>query len=234
MNLPKLETPIHLITLPISKQKLEIKPYVLQMEKSFLTTINSEKSEEIYNTFKTLVNSCVVTKDFEIEDLNMNDFFYLLIQIRMKSNGEEIDVSYACSECKKMSECTFNLEKAISVENIEKIKDVVKITDDLTLEITNPPTKALFSLDEEDDDLTSMLNIIASSVSKVIYKDEIFTEFSTKELTENILGNLTQTEFQKMNDCVDALAKLTIKFEFTCVNCGHKNTAEVENILTFF
>jgi hypothetical protein len=48
--LPQLELPVHIIELPVSKQKVKITPFVVKQEKSLLTSIteNAQDNLEIF------------------------------------------------------------------------------------------------------------------------------------------------------------------------------------------
>jgi hypothetical protein len=145
----------------------------------------------------------------------------------MKSNGEMINLSVPCQKCDKKIDVELDLEKSIIIENDEKLKQIVKVNKDISLEI-QPVTIASFFNDEYD-----VLNIIASSVSKVIFDNKVYMDFSREELIEKILGNMIKKDFSKVSKAIDSLVKLKLKFEYTCIHCKHKNIKETDKIVDF-
>ncbi len=229
MNLPKLDKPIHIIILPVSGQKIEIQPFVIKQEKSLLTSIDKKKKDELILIFEKLINDCVITENFDVKSLNMTDFFYLVLNIRMKSTGENINGTLICSECKKNTEFDINLEESISIENPECLSIIVKVNNGLSLKIIPTNINTLFN--KEDIDI---IDIVSSSIDSVIYKKEIYTEFSQEELKNNILDVLTKMDFDKISEGMSSLAKMIIKFDFVCINCKHKNNYLTDDITVFF
>lgn len=229
MALPKLELPIHKIVLPISKQKIDFRPFVMREEKSFLTSINTENKEDIVELFKTLVNACVLTETFKIEQLNVVDLFYLILQIRMKSTGETIEGKLKCSECGKDSDFSINLEEALKIQNQEHIDYLVTINKDLSLQLVPPKIEMMLSL----KDMTKF-QIIGSSIKSVLFKNIVYTDFDQAELEENILSNLTQKDFDVIGSGMEQLARIVIDFDFTCTRCAKPQHYFSDDIIGFF
>ncbi len=229
MALPILQVPIHSITLPVSKKIIEIKPFVIKEEKSLLTSINTENKEEILKIFNILIENCVVTKDFNIKELNMVDFFYLILSIRMKSTGEEIEGSLKCKYCKKNTLFAVNLEESLKFENINKEIETVSVNDKLVVQMILPNINLLF-----ENDKLEVIDLICSSIKSIVYEEIVYNDFTIKEFKENILFNLTNQEIKKISDGLERLPKIKIAFKFICTNCGKENEFETEEIIDFF
>jgi hypothetical protein len=232
MTLPSLKLPVHIIELPVSKKKVEIRPYVIKEEGSILTTLQSNDEEEVFSLFKRIINSCLLDETLIIEELNMPDFFFLLLQIRMKSNGEVIDGSGKCSGCGKGTEFSVNIEESIVIENEDKIKDVVNVTDNIQLKICLPVVSNLFSMDEKDLFKSSM-DLVAASIDTVIFDKKVYQDFTKEDLIENILGNLTKKQFAKITDAIDGLVKIKVALKYVCNSCGAPNIEEVSDLVNF-
>ncbi len=237
MALPTLKLPTHKITLPFSKQEIEIRPYVIKEEGTILTMLEGKKTVDVDVTdvYKRIISNCVVTKDFVTSKLNMHDFFYLIIQIRMKSHGEVVETISVCDKCKKKSEFDLNLEEAIKVSNEDKLTSLVKINKELVLEITTPNIDVILDLSEsKSNNVEYTIQFVANSITKVIWSEKIYKDFAPAELITNILENLTQKEFKKITKEIEQLAKLILKFNFTCMHCGQVNQKTVDNVMDFF
>ena len=239
MSLPSLKLPTHEVVLPFSKKTVEIKPYIIKEEGSILTMLNNKKNidKESTKVFKRILDCCVVSEDFDYSELNLYDFLYLIMQIRMKSHGESITGMLKCEKCGKQTEFTINLDSAMAVSNEEKISQMVTINEDLMLEVVVPNIDIVIELAENQDDLNELeysIRYVAGSISKVVYEEQIYKDFTPEELTENILNQLTQEQFEKIAKGMDELAKLTLSFDYTCYNCRETSHHVVENILDFF
>mgnify|MGYP005845161815 CR=1 FL=1 len=229
MNLPKFETPIHYITLPISEKEIQIRPFVIKEEKALLTSINSDNKEEVIKTFDKIIEICVLNRDeVDIRNLNLIDFLYVLIYIRLKSLGEDVEGSGKCSSCGKQSEFTFNLEDSLYVDNKDKEKVMVKIDDSLTLELKSASANVFF---EEDPSIT---DVIAASVSKVVFNKKVYKDFEREELKENILGNFTKKNFESISEKMDELPNMYVKFNYVCNHCQAMNEFYTEEVMDFF
>jgi hypothetical protein len=229
MGLPVLQLPVHVLELPISKRKIKYRPFVLKEEKSLLTSINTENKEDVLKMFNLLVENCILEDGFEVRALNLVDFFYLLLHIRMKSTGENIDGNQQCAKCKKTTEFSVNLEDSIVIENSDCVEALVQVNEKLAVKIVPPKMTALF--DSEDH---TPIDILASGIETVIYEEEVHTGFTTEQLITNILSNIPKLELDKISDGMENLATMSIKFNYVCNACAHVNEYKTQNISDVF
>jgi hypothetical protein len=228
MALPILELPIHIITLPISKQKVEFRPFVIKEEKSFLTSINTDKKEDILRMFNILIENSIVSKDFDIKKLNIIDFFYLILNIRMKSTGEDISGQLHCHHCNKKTDFTANLEESMLIENQENVKILIKVNENLSLSVGPPRINVLFETED-----SNVIDILASSILTVIYDEKVYTDFSIEEVKNNILQNLPKVSLEGISEKMEGLAKMKLKIKFICNNCTKESEFVTDNIMDF-
>jgi hypothetical protein len=218
-----------MLELPVSKRKVQYKPFVIKEEKSFLTSINTDNQEDIISLFEILVKNCVIDDDFDVKELNVVDFFFLIIHIRMKSTSEMLDGKLECSHCKKSTEFQVNLEKSLVINNPENTKVAVKVNDVLGLELVPPKIEAFFNKEK-----ATIVDVIANSISTVIHDDKVYDDFTLEELRSNILDNLVKKEFDIISQGMGELAKLTTEFKYVCMNCAKQNEYKTDNIVNFF
>jgi hypothetical protein len=228
MTLPILQLPIHSIELPVSKKVVQFNPFVIKEEKSFLTSINTEDQKDVINLFHVLVKNCVIG-DLDVKMLNVVDFFYLIIHIRMKSTSEMLEGKLDCPKCKKTTEFEVNLEESLIVRNPDVSVFTCKVNDKLTLELT-PPRIEAFTLQEK----ASIVDIIAHSIKTVVYEGKVYDNFEIEELHRNILDNLVKKEYDSIAEGMSKLAKLSTKFKYACMNCSKTSEYETDNIVNFF
>jgi hypothetical protein len=228
-TLPVLDLPEHKIKLPISEETVQIRPFVIKQEKSLLSSLDDDLKNNI-EIFKKLVKGCVIG-EIDPNELNLVDFFYLVITIRAKSNGEIVQAKVPCDYCEKKSEFEFDIEKAIKLKNKDNKTINCKITDDLSLKLVLPKIQDINFNDFENTE--NVLDFIASHIDTVIYQEQIYNKFTKEELIENIIGNLAQKDIKKISENIDKLAKLYLEVEFTCNSCQKINKFETEDIMDF-
>lgn len=233
-KLPTLQLPIHNIELPYSKQKLKIKPFIIKEELSLLTMLSTDNNEDIVSAFSSLIENCVLDENFSINDLCFIDFCYLLLFIRMKSSGEMLDLRQNCSSCGKNNDFQINLEDSIKFENLETKKLKCKLDNELMLEIVPAKIKTLLEIEKIKDTKQQMFYVIGSIISKVIFKETIYTEFTIEELIENIVSNLTRKQMDLINKEIQKLPQMFIEYKFICLNCNTENIRKISNIKEFF
>jgi hypothetical protein len=229
MGLPVLELPIHIIELPVSKKQIQYKPFVIKEEKSLLTSINTDNQEDIVKLFEILVKNCVVGDDIDIDKLNIVDFFYLIIHIRMKSTSEVLDGKLECEHCKKQTEFEVNLEESLVIHNPENTSATIEINDKLGIEVAPPRIEGFFQQEE-----ATIMDVIANSINTIIYDNKVYNDFTMEELHTSILHNLTKKDFDKIAEGINTLAKLTTEFKYVCMNCAKTGEYKTDNIVNFF
>ena len=93
-HLPTFET-----TLPITKQQVTFRPFVMKEEKLLLLASESDDRESIYRALNDAIKAC--TNDVVSCDTHpMVDVQKLFLDIRGKSVGEIIEFNLVCGNCK--------------------------------------------------------------------------------------------------------------------------------------
>lgn len=225
MSLPKLSAPIHTIELPVTKQIIDFQPFLVKQEKSMLTSIDPKKKDEAVKIFKKLLQDCVITEDFDIASLNIVDFYYLVLYIRMKSSGEMIDGQLPCKECKKKTTFEINLEESIEIINKDVLYKTVKVNERVSLKLIPTNVNSLFIKKEVE-----LVDLVAGSVDKVIIDTTIYKDFTQEELIENVFSTFTKINYDKISNGLEQLVRLIVKFDYICIHCGHKNNHKTDDI----
>ena len=95
--LPKLDVPIYDLTLPLSKKKIQIRPFLVKEEKIFLMATEADDEESVLTAIKQIVNNCCLTEDIDIDTLPISDLEYIFFNLRARSIGEIVDLKYKCN-----------------------------------------------------------------------------------------------------------------------------------------
>jgi hypothetical protein len=121
------------IETPGSRKIYELKPLVTHSMKYILQYENDPSAENIEKALDQILTESILTKDFNIDDLYLQDRFYLTMMLRMKTKGEEFTWNWDCPSCKNPNITTIDL-LSLPVKALDStIEKKVKIHDSLTL-----------------------------------------------------------------------------------------------------
>lgn len=240
MALPKIDTPIYDLELPLSKKKIRFRPFLVKEQKNLLMAMESGERESIEQNVKQVLNNCTVTEGIDIEKLPVIDIEYYFLQLRARSVGEVVENKYRCDNtvddrtCGNIMETSLNLLD-IKVEGIVEGKDVIELTDTISIKLKYPEFSVLNKLSKLTNVSDIAFEMIAESV-EYIYDGEQFyyaKEVETKEIVE-FIESLNQQQFSKIEDFFANLPKIEKKIEMKCSRCGFEHKLDVEGLESFF
>ena len=240
MALPKIDTPIYDLELPLSKKKIRFRPFLVKEQKNLLMAMESGDRESIEQNVKQVLNNCTVTEGIDIEKLPVIDIEYYFLQLRARSVGEVVENKYRCDNmveekpCGNIMETSLNLLE-IKVGNIVEGNDVIELTDTISIKLKYPEFSVLNKLSKLTNVSDIAFEMIAESV-EYIYDGEQFyyaKEVESKEIVE-FIESLNQQQFSKIEDFFANLPKIEKKIEMKCSRCGFEHTLDVEGLESFF
>lgn len=239
--------------MPGSGERIKFKPISTGQLKKLLVYENETRKSIIDDVIDSLISDCVVSENFNINDLYLLDRFYLMLQIRMKSKGEEYEIVYKCPECGMEVYRTVDLTELDVVpydknntEHFIKCNDKVEIyVDFLTRgeekELSQDLQKELGEI-KVDKDGEFDNRFLGSYALKYI-------EYSIKKIKINSTGDIVDLSKEEKEEVIDSLTEENIvairnwyddnKFgvDFTInLECphGHENKIELPTDRIFF
>jgi hypothetical protein len=240
MPLPKIDTPVYDLTLPLSKKKIRYRPFLVKEQKNLLMALESDDQESIQENIKQVLTNCTLTKNVDIEELPVVDIEYFFINLRAKSVGEVVENKYRCEnvvegkKCNNVMEHTLNLLE-IKVEGVKKDNDVIELTDKISVKMRYPKFSILKNIKDMQKMTDIAMQMIAESI-EYIYDGKQFyysNEVSVNELVE-FVESLSQKQFEKIENFFRELPKLERKIEMTCSKCGFVHKFNLEGLENFF
>lgn len=229
MSLPKYDSrPIQEIKLPISKEKISIKPYKVVQEQNILESMldENDKLNFLINIKNILKEN--ITGEFDIDNMFVMDLIFLNMKLRSISKSEMFEFTMSCSneECKKYKksvEYVKPIEDILFIKNSNEVKKIVKVDDNLSIELipaklnyidylsnkTANNKKVDFSILEDEElekrftfeTVELALTNIAFSISKVIFMEDEKPKVYDKFSIEELIENVLSnlTESQIKN-----------------------------------
>lgn len=240
MPLPKIDTPIYDLTLPLSNKKIRFRPFIVKEQKNLFMALESNDDEAIQENIKQVLRNCTLTDGVDIDDLPVVDIEYYFINLRAKSVGEIVENKYRCEniveekKCNNIMDISLNLTD-IKVEGVVKGNDIIQLTDKISIKLKYPKFSILKSIRNMDKMTEIAMRMVAESI-EYIYDSEQFyyaNEVSVEELIE-FVESLNQKQFQQIEKFFQEMPKLEKKIKMTCRKCGFKHSLDIEGLENFF
>jgi hypothetical protein len=234
MGLPILETPMHSCVLPSSNERVEFRPFLVGEQKILMIAQESDDQNTQVKEMIRLINVCC--DDITAEKLPTIDLEYLFLQIRIKSVGETSDISMKCSKCETENNFTVDLETA-KVKREKEVSNIVKLTNDISIELQFANYEAMKGLDITTDDTNTVeaFKLMERCIVAVIQGEEVFTtdDFTEKELTK-FMDSMSLEMFDGVQKYLGSAPVLSIVTEYKCKTCESQETVKLEGIGNFF
>lgn len=241
--LPKLDVPIYDLTLPLSKKKIQIRPFLVKEEKIFLMAAEADDENSVLSAVKQIVNNCCLTENIDIESLPISDIEYIFFNLRARSISEIVELKYKCNNKVYVGEeeknCGNLVEFEVNVLEIEpKIPEnhtnKIELSPTMGIVMKYPNFKLLDKINSTSE--TEMLMETTLGCIDYIYDDEeLFyaKDVTKKELTE-FLESMNRPQFLKLQEFFETIPKISKEVDFKCNQCGYEEKIVVEGIQNFF
>jgi hypothetical protein len=242
MALPKIATIKHELTLPSSGEKVTFRPFLVKEEKILMMALQSGEARDMVRGLKEIIVNCV-DKDLKIDTLPPFDLEYIFLQLRARSIGDIIPISYSIPEelCKdEKKACAFETElnfDDIKVEKNENHKDLIDLTDTIKVKMRYPDMEASATMTgvEGEDIVNKTFDIIKQCIEYVVDGEEMhkLTDY-TKQESDEFLNSLSTHQFKEIQTFFDTMPKLKHEMTAKCTVCGKENERILEGMGDFF
>lgn len=241
--LPKLDTPIYNIELPLTKKKLRYRSFLVKEEKILLMAMESEEEENIMNAVKQVVNNCCLD-EIDVDDLPLVDLEYFFMRLRARSVSEVSELQYKCNNRVKDSEgnekvCGNLVEINVNLLEIEPEFDPnhtnkIELTDKMGMIMKYPNVK-MINESLGDTEFERIMNIILNCVDYIYDEDNVYhrKDISKEELTE-FVESMNSAQFEKVQNFFSTIPKMKKTLHFHCGKCGYDENIVVEGMQNFF
>lgn len=239
MALPKIDTPVYELDLPVSKKHIRFRPFLVKEQRNLLMALEANDPETIQQNIRQTLVNCILT-DVNIDTLPIIDVEYLFLHLRARSVGEIVQNKYRCNndvggkECGNIMEVDVNVLD-VKVEMDENIKDEIQITDKITVKLRYPQFSVIKRATNINSATDLALDMVAEAIEYVYDGEQFFyaNECDPEELIE-FVESLNQEQFNKLEGFFSHLPKLEKTIEMTCSKCGYNHKLEVQGLESFF
>jgi hypothetical protein len=240
MALPKIDSPIFELTLPLSKKLVRFRPFLVKEQRNLMMAMEADEKETIEKNIKQVLHNCTLTENIDIDDLPIIDIEYYFIQLRARSVGEVVQNKYRCENkvedksCGNLMEVNINLLD-IKITESQESNSEIQLTDKIMIKLSYPKFSALDSVKNSKSSTDIAFEMIVNSVEHIFDGEQFYyANETTKEELIEFIESLNQEQFSKIEDFFDNLPVLNKQIEMDCKKCGFHHTIEVEGLENFF
>lgn len=194
--------------LPGSWEKVKFRPLTTAQLKRLLVYENEEDPAIIEDALDDLISSAVISENFDIKDLYLQDRFFLLIEIRRRTKGDRYEFAYNCPHCKVENTQAINLAQLDVKKRPKTLKNTVKLDDNISVKLRymkrRDNAEAYEFLGASKLSPTQKSVEIATLSEAMCIESIITPEGEDKEVTleerKFLLDNITADQYQKIKD----------------------------------
>ena len=192
-------------------------PITTGQMKGLLVYEGNEEIDTLDRILDDVINGCVTTEDFNLDELNLQDRFDLLMDIRKKSKGDQYTFTIKCPVCKTESIINVNLSSLEDLPYNKPTEHKVKLNDGLFVfldYITVIDQKNSYQLAKTLKLSNKMMAIEALTYSYA---------FAMKRFEDgdgNDLGEFTVNEKRELLDTLDDKSYIAVNKWFSDNNYG--------------
>lgn len=241
MPLPKSESPVYELTLPLSKIKINFRPFLVKEQRNLLMALESEDPVTIEQNVIQVLTNCTLTEGINVEKLPIIDVEYYFIQLRARSVGEISEVGYQCNNpinsehiCNHVTQIPIKLLD-INVVIPDHIEDTFKLGPKLVVKLKYPEFQLIKRIKNSESITDFAFVMIAESIESIFDGEQYYyAKDVTPEEMLDFVETLTQAQFDMIQEFFINLPKMNKLIEYTCVNCNFEHKIEIEGLESFF
>jgi len=238
MPLPKIATPTYELELPSTGETIQYRPFLVKEEKLLVIALESEDTKQITTAIKSVIKSCILTKEVKVESLPTFDIEYLFLNIRGKSVGEELEVNVICpDDGETQVPMKINLDD-IKVQKNEEHTNRIKVDNSIMMEMKYPSLDQFIKNNFDFNDKNAMdqsFELIASCIDKIFTEEEVWSssDVTKKEMSE-FLESMNSSQFKDIEKFFETMPRLSHTIKVKNPVTGVESDVVLEGLASFF
>jgi len=240
MALPKIDTPVYDLELPLSKKKIRFRPFLVKEQRNLLMAMESDDKETIERNIRQVLHNCTLTEGLDIDRLPIIDVEFYFLNLRARSIGEIVQSRYRCENVVEEKACGNLMTAELNILEIQPdmtnvVNDIIQINNAISVKLKYPEFSVLERANKFESITDMAFDMIAESVEYIFDGEQYYYAAETEpdEIIE-FIESLSQEQFSKIENFFNNLPKLNKKIEMDCKKCKFHHTIEVEGLDSFF
>lgn len=231
--LPKISHPSFTTKLPSTQAAIKYRPYTVKEEKILLIAQQDGSAAAIIDAFKTTVQNCVVTPNFNVNRITAFDLEYLFLKIRAKSVGNIIEMIVKDKE----NEDDVGVTVAVNLDNVEMTYNPdhtskIQINETVGVVLRYP---TIDFVAKSEDKVDAMFEMITECIAMIYDGNKVMvagTDFTYEEAFE-FLNSLDKQTFEKIELFFETFPVLehTVKYK---TKAGEDKEITLKGLVDFF
>ena len=203
------------------------------MQKILLMANEGEEPAEMVRAMKQIIGNCL-QDDYNTDNMPLFDVEYIFLKLRSKSVNEISEIGFKCPTCNLVNKIEINLSE-VEVTTNDDHTNKVELTDEIGLIMKYPQLDSINISDLESADVDTMFNVVSSCIDSIYQGEEIHdsNDYTKDEIAE-FINNLTQQQFQKVQEFFDTMPKLSHTVPYDCSKCDYNEPLIIEGLQNFF
>ena len=239
MALPKISYPTFDVYLKSLNKKVKFRPFLVKEEKLLLMAKEAEDIPSLLDTVKQIINNCCL-EDLDIENLPLFDIELIFIHLRLKSVGENLELTYKCENVVEEQPCgasmSFEVDlNEVKIEEPEEHTNKIMITETVGVMLKYPSLRISASMAAEVESIENIVDLIYEHLDYVF--DDVSkyeAETVTKEELYEFLGTMSIDQLEPFKEFFNTLPYVKAEKDVTCGKCGFQHKIIVRGIDDFF
>jgi len=240
MALPKIDTPVYYIQLPLSKKEIKFRPFLVREQKVLLMALEANDKETIERNIKQILHNCTLTEGIDIDKLPVVDVEFYFLTLRAKSVGEIVENNYICNNEVEGKKCGNKMKVVIDLNDIrvdeyKKDANIIQLNDEISIAMRYPEFSLVEKLSSSTNSVDAAFKIIVDSVDYIFDGQQYYysNETTPKELMD-FIEYLNKDQFAKIQEFFDNIPKIKKDIQMKCDKCGYDHSITVEGLENFF
>ena len=225
------------------KEKIEFRPLKTKDQKLLAVEgADGTTKFENFTIMLKLLDGCIRKNKTKLGSIFLEDFYWLIINLRIKSLGNTLELLGTCEHCgTKKIPFVIDLEKDVEITYLDGIKNnELKISDNLTFFLKHINLDDMIEIleKEEKSDDEGMELSLAYMIEYIEFNEETI-DVDTVETRMSLMNELSANQLEKFKEFLEENAfGMKVKKSFNCTNekCGKETKVELEgfDIIDFF
>jgi hypothetical protein len=240
MALPKIDTPVYDIELPLSKKQIRFRPFLVKEQKNLLMAMEADDRETIERNIRQVLTNCTMTEGIDIDKLPVIDVEYYFLNLRARSVGEVVENEYICNNEVDGKECGGKMKGTLNLLDVKvdinpNIKDVIQLSSKISMKLKYPEFSLAKKLTTLNSAVDIVFEIITDSIEWIYDGEQYFYAHETprEELLEYV-ESLNNEQFSKIELFFNNLPTMRKTVPIKCPKCGYDHSIEMEGLESFF
>lgn len=242
MALPKIDSPVYEIDLPLSKKHIAFRPFLVKEQKNLLMALEANDLETMNINIKQILTNCTITQGVDIDSLPIVDVEYYFLQLRAKSVGEVVTAKYRCENMVDEKRCGNLMETEVDLTSIgltqDKVVDnLIRLNDKVSIKLKYPQFGVIKEVsDVKTDNMADIALLMMVDSIDCIYDGQqtYYAKESPREELVEFLESLNKFQFDKIQEFFENIPKLNKKVDIKCSKCGYDHSVVFEGLESFF